>query len=146
MGFFQLPEISFFCLSAKDLVKQSQRLLVRAQSGLMFQRVSFLFLLSAHLQRICCGCCQPLIFHHYWPRHSCLSHAEAPPSLWHRSLSNLQSLQVLAFLSFHLTVFIYYFHARGGIVSFTCSFRPIFLPSCVSKLFERITLCVYSSF
>ena len=30
-----------------------------------------------------CGCLLPLHVHCYWARQSCLSHAEAPSSLWH---------------------------------------------------------------
>ena len=87
--------------------------------------------------------------HCHRSRQSCLSHAEAPCSLWHKfSFRHFQSFLVFAIPSFLVfaipsiwkTCSIIPVHIMKELLDSPVSFQPIFLTSCVSKLFERITL------
>ena len=66
--------------------------------------------------------------HCRWLRQSCLSHAKAPSSLWHRfTSSHLQSLLDFAFLSFHLEDIFHYSHPQDGKASRLSCFLLVYL-------------------
>ena len=84
-----------------------------------------------------------LLDHCHWLRQSFLSHAKASFSLW--SVDLLQQIftsywSLHPFPSIRKTSSIIPIHKMERPLDSPASFRPIFLTSCISKLFERIIL------
>ena len=68
---------------------------------------------------------QLFLLHCYWPRQSCLSHAKASDSFWHRFFSShSQTLLDFAFPSFHLEDIFRYSHSEDGKASRLSCFLP----------------------
>ena len=106
------------------------------------QGVSFVRLLSLFSRSISCGWLKLLFVHCPWPRQSCLSHAKASFSLWHGFLLHIFNLSwsLHSFSSLWKTSSIGPINKIRKLLDSLTSFRPIFLTSCVFKLFDHIIL------
>ena len=142
-GLRRLPEIQLLCLSTKGSGQQSQRLPFRAPPSHVPYGVSLALLLSF---------LPPAEFFAAASNLS-LSTTTGPdkvayPMLKHLPRSGMDFLLHILNLSWSLRFFpsiwktssIIPIHKMGKPLDSPASFRPISLTSCVSKLFERITL------
>ena len=118
----------FSVSQAKALHSRARGYLSELRQATCSAGVSLVLLLSILTRWISCGCLQPFLVPHHWPRQSCLSHAKAPYSLWHEFSSlHLQSLLVFSFLSFHLEDIFHYFHTQDGKASPLSCFLQAYL-------------------
>ena len=137
----RLPEIPFFCLPARGFAQQSQRLPFRTQSSHVPRGVSFVLLL-------------PLPPAEFLAAATNLSSTTATspdkvayPMLKHLPRSGMNLLPHIFNVSWSLhscssseRPYIIPIHKMGKPLNSLASFRPIFLTSCVSKLYECIIL------